>query len=225
MASTREGVTQRIIFLASALSFGQNGGMKNTTLIFVVSLMFSSFAFAQQVGREAAGKFFKRETASMSSDDHYLSIHFGKFMESSAWEWGQKERQDNVGNYQLGITYKVDKFTDTMDWNIRIEGTEYDVAGEKPFKLSFVPIILFPEATSKFPLYFGAGAGLGVFFRQVKEESYLAFDYQLLMGARFFDVYENAGFFIESGIKNHLLLLTSGQFNSVFLSLGAVFSF
>jgi hypothetical protein len=50
-------------------------------------------------------------------------------------------------------------------------------------------------------------------------------DYQLIAGARFFDVFENAGFFIESGLKNHLQLWDQGQFNGTFLSAGAVFTF
>lgn len=197
-------------------------------LVLFMSLVVSvAQAQTPVVGREAAGQYFKpvRDVSSMGADDHYLAIHLGKFMEASAWEWGQRDRLEKVGNYSAGVTYKIDNFTDTMDWDIRIEANEYDVLGERPFKLSFIPMIIFPDAASKFPLYFGAGAGAGVFFRQIKDESYLSFDYQLILGARFFDVYENMGFFIESGIRNHLHLLTSGQFNSVFISIGTVFSF
>jgi hypothetical protein len=205
--------------------------MKNSLIALFVMVVSAVNASAQgmpqEVGRQAAGRYFEpnREPAAVAADDHYLAVHLGKFMDSSSWEWGQHEREDNTGNFSIGVTYRVSKFTDTMDMNLRVEANEYSVVGEKPFKLSFMPVITFPEASSKFPLYFGAGAGAGVFTRQVKDESYLSFDYQLFMGARFFDIYENAGFFVETGLKNHLLLTTSGQFNGVFLAAGAVFTF
>lgn len=207
--------------------------MKNPLIIFLLVALFVVLIFpnveaqAPKVGREAAGKYFEkdRKPAAITPEDHYLALHFGKFMESSAWEWGQKDRQEKSGNYFFGVTYKLYSYNDNMDLNIRVEGIEYDVVGEKPFKLSFMPFLTFPEATSRFPLYFGAGLGGGVFFRQVKDESYLTLDYQLVMGVRFFDVYENTGFFIETGLKNHLQVLNSGQFNAVFLAGGAVFTF
>ena len=200
------------------------------TLIF--SLFFATGiaqqARAQEVGRDVAGQYFStgsRAPATVSDEDHFLAIQLGQFMESSAWEWGQHERAEKTGNYSIGFTYRIQKYTDKMDLNLRVVADEYNVVNEKPFKLSFMPLITFPEAASKFPLYFGGGLGAGVFFRQVKDESFLSLDYQLIMGARFFDIYENAGFFIETGLKNHLLVTSSGQFNGVFLSAGAVFTF
>jgi len=102
---------------------------------------------------------------------------------------------------------------------------EYKVLGETPLKMSLMPLLIFPDASSKFPLYFGIGGGPGIFFKQIADESQIAFDYQFLMGARFFDIVNQAGFFVETGMKNHLLVLTSGQFNGVFLTSGAVFTF
>lgn len=196
------------------------------SLFFVTGFVLK--ANAQEVGREAAGKYFStgaRAPAAISDEDHYLAIHAGQFMEATSWEWGQHERAEKTGSYSVGVTYRMEKFTTQMDLNLRVEVNEYNVVSDKPFKLSVMPVITFPDAASKFPLYFGAGLGGGVFFRQIKDESFLSLDYQLLMGARFFDIYENAGFFIETGLKNHLLLTTSGQFNGVFLSAGAVFTF
>ena len=56
-------------------------------------------------------------------------------------------------------------------------------------------------------------------------ESSLSLDYQLIAGARIFDVFENTGFLIETGMKNHVHLLSDGQFNGVFLTVGSVFTF
>lgn len=184
-----------------------------------------------RVGREAAAKYFQRRDPAQSNlnyggtGDHYLALHFSRYMGSQSYEWGQSGRQDDVGGNGVGVTYRVGEWYNSMDLNIRFDYNEYNVAGEKPTKLSIMPLITFPDANSRFPLYFGAGAGVGVFFKQADNESALSFDYQLVAGARFFNVFENTGFFIESGLKNHLLLLSSGQLNGTFLAGGLVFTF
>ncbi|MFN7905569.1 MAG: hypothetical protein ACK5P5_10340 [Pseudobdellovibrionaceae bacterium] len=222
-------------------------------LFFVILLLESSLSWAQQVevGRKAASKYFEKNSAdggdsvstndsdkergfvrrkianddSSGSSDHYLQLHAGKFMSGDAWGWGQSERQNDVGEYTLGLTYKFDHWGDYADLNLRVDFSEYKVLNKKPFKMSFLPLVLFPDSGSRFPLYFGAGVGVGVFFKQVEDESTLSLDYQLVAGARFFDVFENGGFFIETGLKNHLQLLNSGQFNGTFLAVGALFTF
>ena len=203
--------------------------MKIAILFIMTTLCLSFSARAQEVGRAAAGKYFSKEAprapADISDQDHYLAIHAGQFIEATAWEWGQHERAEKTGSYTVGLTYRMRRIWEQMDLNLRVEFDEYNITNEKPFKLSVMPLITFPDASSKFPLYFGAGVGGGVFFRQVKDESYLSLDYQLIMGARFFDIYENAGFFVETGLRNLLLITTNGQFNSTFLCAGAVFTF
>ncbi len=196
--------------------------------LILLSVLLSSVAWAEPVvGRAAAGKFFKRNVDAITGDHRYMAIHLGRFMDSQAWDWGQREKLDGVGNYNLGVTYKMGPITDgeTMEWHIRIEATDYDLLDKKPFKLSFLPMIIFPDVASKFPIYFGGGIGLGAFIRQLPDESYLTLDYQLVLGARFFDIYGSMGFFVETGIKNHLHLLTNGQVNSTFLGIGTVFTF
>lgn len=198
---------------------------------FFISLFLVSFqVFAEPVvGREAAtgymGKEISRETILSGSRDHYLALHVGKLVNGDSWKWGKKSKSKNVGSATLGVTYRVKEWMDTTDFLIRIDFNEYDIDGKKPQKLSFIPIILFPEAASEFPLYFGAGLGLGVFFKQLDAESSLAIDYQLIVGIRFFDVFENVGLFLESGLKNHIQLTDDGQVNSSFIATGALFSF
>jgi hypothetical protein len=200
---------------------------------------------APRVGRGAAVKYFEkrspdaaeeeannsntsRPSSSGSESAHYLALHFGKMMSSTAYEWGTESKQTDVGDFTAGLTYRVGEWRNSMDLNLRIDFIQYKIVGEgeqKPLKMSILPLITFPDAASKFPLYFGFGVGPGIFFRQTDHEASLALDYQLIAGARFFDVFENAGFFIESGLKNHLQLWDSGQFNGTFLSAGAVFTF
>lgn len=225
--------------------------MKFLLFILVVQLSFSAFAqyrvgrsvaqnssgkeAAPKTGKQKAQEYFQADAEKskqngsssegpVGADDHYLALHVGQFMQSETWLWGQKEKQKDNGKGSFGVTYRFDEWGQT-DLNVRFELNEFSVVDQKPLKFSILPIILFPEAGSKFPLYFGAGAGLGVFLKQVEGESNLSFDYQIFMGARFFNVYGSSGFFIETGLKNHLLLLSDGQFNGTYLSLGALFTF
>ncbi|HEY8270294.1 MAG TPA: hypothetical protein VIG33_05355, partial [Pseudobdellovibrionaceae bacterium] len=221
--------------------------MKLLLPILIVLLGSHDFARANpapRVGREVASKYFEKQNSdageqgeeadssskpssysSSGPSDHYLALHFGKMMNSTAYEWGTESKQTNVGDFTTGLTYRVGEWKNSMDLNIRIDFIQFNVTGNgepKPLKMSILPLITFPDAAAKFPLYFGFGMGPGVFFRQSDGEASLALDYQLIAGARFFDVFENAGFFIESGLKNHLQLWNSGQFNGTFLSAGAV---
>jgi len=227
--------------------------MKAILPILTILMSFQGVAQAQsapRVGREAASKYFGQRTpaqqdgteayqsaeigaspraqSSSGPTDHYLALHFGKMMGSTAYEWGSENKQTDVGDFTAGLTYRVGEWKNSMDLNLRIDFIQYKVKGEgepKPLKMSLIPLITFPDASSRFPLYFGFGVGPGVFFRQTDKEASLSLDYQLIAGARFFDVMENAGFFLESGLKNHLQLWNSGQFNGTFLAAGAVFTF
>ena len=91
--------------------------------------------------------------------------------------------------------------------------------------MALVPMIMFPDSGSRFPLYFGFGAGPGVFFSQLAGKSYFALNYELIAGARLFNVLQDVGFFIETGLKNNILLLSDGQFNGLWLNVGAIFTF
>jgi hypothetical protein len=61
--------------------------------------------------------------------------------------------------------------------------------------------------------------------KQIADESILALDYSLVAGARFLNVIDTMGFMIETGLKNHIHLLSDGQFNGVFVNVGTVFTF
>jgi len=195
-------------------------------------------AQSQRVGRRAAAKYFSkdvepdRETASESESQsspsyeggRLLMLHLGGYSQSSSFAWKDSTRRNGVGKATYGVTYLYDQWAG-IDVNIRFDFNEYKIDEERASKLSAMPLWTFPKAETKFPLYFGAGLGPGIFFTQLSDESNISFDYQLIVGARFQDLYENAGAFIEFGMKNHLHLLSDGQFNGTALSAGAVFTF
>ncbi|MEK2687975.1 hypothetical protein [Bdellovibrio sp. GT3] len=213
--------------------------MKNVLMLILPLFLGASYASAQQpvVGRDAAAKYFQKDSqddttyvggGSQSNNgpsDHYLALHYGRYMASQSYDWGKNGQEDNVGKNSFGVTYRVGEWYNSMDLALRMEYNDYEVGGENPSKISFLPVIMFPDASSRFPLYFGAGAGLGIFMKQTNSKSMLTLDYQLIAGARFFNVFESTGFFIEAGLRNSLFLLTSGQLNGTFLAAGLVFTF
>lgn len=203
---------------------------------FIICFLTCSSAWSQQVGRDAAAKYFETEQQNRKEENypeyarsqrgsHNLLLGLTKFTDSKAWAWGGKGKEESVGEYSLGVTYGVDRLSDTMDWALRVEYSQFKPREKKATQLGFSALLTFPQADSRFPLYFGAGVGAGFFFTQLDSESSTALNYQLLLGARFFDVYKNTGFFIETGLKNHLHIASDGQFNGTYVTLGATFTF
>jgi hypothetical protein len=201
------------------------------TLILHLVIFWSSLTQAEQpvVGRAAAAKYFQKRSPAQnpfsSADSHYLALHLGKYMNTQSYEWSKVGQEDGVGEKNIGLTYRMGEWQNSMDLNLRVDFADFLLSGESASKISFMEVVTFPDAAAKFPLYFGAGHGLGFFTKQIEKKSPISFDYQLILGARFFEVFESAGFFIEAGLKNHFHLLSSGQLNGTFLASGLVFTF
>jgi len=188
-----------------------------------------------RVGKKAAAGYFSaREKAKeeapvqrepAAGEDRYLSIHVGTYINDRQYRWGDRDRADDVGEAMLGVTYRFGEWSRSMDFLFRAELNSYEIDGESPLKLTLMPIIAFPDARSDFPLYFGAGAGLGIFFEQVENESDLSFDYALIIGGRFLDLWDGGGLMVETGLKGQVNLLSSGQHDGVYLAAGGIFEF
>jgi hypothetical protein len=187
------------------------------------------------VGRKAAEKYLSPAPNQAKTDDrrevrdsdasHFLAVHIGTYVSDTAYQWGSPATQNNVGKWTFGLTYKVGEWVNSMDLLMRVDLSSYTLNDGSATKISFLPLITFPDVASRFPLYFGVGAGLGVFAVQFDGKSPLSLDYEVVAGARFFDVFKNTGFFVEAGLKNHFLLLSEGQFNGTFVAIGSVFLF
>jgi len=186
------------------------------------------------VGRRAAEKYMGPNAGApapvlgqpvVNSNDHYLAIHIGEYVSDNAYRWGSNDNQSNVGDATVGVTYRMGEWVNSMDLAIRLDYSAFGLQDGTAGKLSFMPMVTFPDASSRFPLYLGAGLGLGIFTKQISQESALSLDYSLVLGARFFEVFANTGFFVEAGLKNSLFLLTDGQFNGTFVAVGPVFTF
>jgi hypothetical protein len=200
---------------------------------------------APETGKKAAQKFFlKRQQStadqasteevegaaqpsrsfSSATSDRYLMLQAGLFFDEEVYKWG-KGNTDEIADWNAGVTYRMGEWVNSMDLSFRADLTSFDLAQGKATKLSLLPLVTFPDVRSRFPLYFGAGAGLGVFFKQIRDESHISFDYQVVAGARLFELVENMGLVFEVGLKNHILILSDGQFNGAFFSAGALFEF
>ncbi|MGE4133011.1 MAG: hypothetical protein AB7F86_15325 [Bdellovibrionales bacterium] len=186
----------------------------------------------EEVGKEKAQDYFKaRKTTKATSSStepgatpRFLMVHLGGYFSDQGYKWGDGD-QSNLGRLNAGVTYRMGEWVNSMDFSMRIDYSGYSLEEGDARKLSFGGIITFPDANANFPLYFGIGLGMGFFIKQVNEESALALDYSVLAGARFRDIIGKTGFMVESGLKNHLHLLSDGQFNGVYVNVGCVWAF
>lgn len=221
--------------------------MRQLLGILVLS-MISQVAFAQAVevnddgstGQEKASQYFRsrREAANDSTGEassggssagatpHYLALHVGSFLQGQEYKWGEGGGR-NAGRFNGGVTYRLGEWVNSTDFSIRMEYSTFNLGDSEgdARALSFTPMLTFPDANSRFPLYFGGGVGADMFIQQVHDRSALGLTWQVVAGARFMDVFQNVGFLVETGIKNHVLVLSEGQYNGVFLNVGAVFAF
>lgn len=228
-------------------SFGEVGMGTRRALLILLTLM-NVRAFGQavevtddpqqpQTGHARAQEYFQsrktasprgysaeRQPASDGGAPRYLAVQLGTFFSDNSYAWGHGDQRD-AGQFDAAVTYRLGEWVNTMDFALRVNYTDYGLTEGHARKLSFGGILTFPDANSRFPLYFGAGLGAGFFLQQIHDESVLALDYSLLAGVRFFNVFEDLGFLAEVGLKNHLLLLSDGQFNGVYFNVGMVFAF
>jgi hypothetical protein len=186
---------------------------------------------APVTGQQKAQKYFqdrKSAPATRAPDagatPRYLAIHAGTFITSDGYRWGHGN-QNGIGNLNFGVDYRLGEWVNSADLALRADYTNYGLDEGWARKLSIGAIVTFPDANSRFPLYFGGGLGAGFFLKQIHNESALALDYSLLAGVRFLNVIDQLGFMVETGIKDHLHLFSDGQFNGIYINVGTVFAF
>ena len=216
----------------------------------ILTLLFSFSAVAQMVevkdeaapaeadssGKAKAEGYFKDRKASKvapvrrgaedasSGPPRFLALHVGTFFSDEAYKWGRGD-QNNIGRLNAGVDYRLGEWVNAADLSLRLDFTSYSLDEGTARKLSVGAIVTFPDANSRFPLYFGIGMGPGFFIKQIHNESAVAFDYSLLAGARFLEVIEQIGFMVEVGLKDHLHLFSDGQYNGIYINVGSVFAF
>ncbi len=225
--------------------------MKSITLLLATASFFT-FQFADanapKVGKRAAARYFQSESPTgrgdpsgtqqemanqrvasapdtMSAEDHFLAFGFSNYVSSDAYKWGGDGKEEKVGKWGIDMMYRIGQYSNVIDHGIRVSYNEFEATMKRASKLSLMYGLTLPDASSQFPLYFGAAFGPGIFMTQLENESALTFDYQLYLGLRLFNIFENTGFYVEGGMKNHLQLTSDGQLNGTYISAGGVFTF
>jgi hypothetical protein len=188
----------------------------------------------QTVGRQAASRYLLAQTAEDERQSEFqgrgasggrlFTLGLGSFLSSRAYQWSSSDTEDSIGRMVYGFSY------DFSDWNhfdftLRVQYQEYQVRGERISKLSFQPSLSLPQSKYKFPVYFGAGLGGGIFFNQPQGESPLSLDYKLFVGLRVADLIDRTGFLVEWALENHLHAFSDGQMVGQTLMAGLTFSF
>jgi hypothetical protein len=220
----------------------QKLALKIFFLFFIMGL--NALANAPKVGKKAAAKYFQAQSGSaegqdqpsfqprhpssvepLSTEDRYLALGLSQYLSTDSYNWGSSTKEEGVGKWGLDMTYRISQSSNLLDQAVRISYTEFEPAGKRATKMSFMYALTLPDAGSQFPLYFGFAVGPGIFFKQLPDESPLALDYQMFAGLRLFNVFEKTGFYVEGGLKNHLQLTSDGQVNGTYFSAGAIFTF
>ena len=185
-----------------------------------------SYFVAREEHEKAVRDGLDREPNSVSDSgsDHYLMVGFGTFLDDKAWAWGSPH-ENNVGSMMFNVTYRVSEWPNSMDLWFRAEYLTYNLTNGEAGQLGMMPIVVFPDARSNFPMYFGGGLGPGVFLRQISGSGDLALNYTVIAGVRFPNLFPRGGLFMESGYKGLVNLMSQGQQQGVYLTAGGVFVF
>lgn len=195
---------------------------------FILFLAFSSpLSAAPTVGKGAAMKYFKPQSSSskerlprgVQTYTRQLALSAGTYFKGKSYEW----LGEDVGGWSLQLDYRKKGTADSFfSKSYQVELQRYQFSEAELSKFSFLWSLIFPRSLS-FPVYVGVGLGPGVFLSQLQNESWLSLDYKAFLGFRLSD--DHSQFFVEGGVKNHLLVLSSGQFTGWFVSSGVAYRF
>lgn len=194
--------------------------MKKLICIVYGVLSLSSFsAFGTEA--EARGYFRDRNT---NFNQRYLNFYIYNSLKDTAYSWGNS-KQDQLLKWSAGISYKWDNFGNFGDSIFKVKVSSFNIQGRSILKNSLLFGVSFPDIDSGFPFYFGTSIGAGFFFNQIPLESILSLDYQAYLGLRFVNIYNTMGAFVEWGLDNHFFVLSSGQYDNIYLAVGLSFVF
>lgn len=186
-------------------------------------------SFAAETGRDAAMKYFTNQPASIkaprapassvsgSSGDRLFSISAGTLIQGKSYQWAGED----IGGWNVQMAYRRSPGT-YLAQAIHLEFQKFTENRKEFSKLSLLLNFVFPKSVT-FPVYIGAGAGPGFFLNQLVGESSIAVDYKAYVGLRLNQ--EHSQFILESGVKNHVHMLSDGQFIGWFVSSGVAYKF
>lgn len=184
---------------------------------------------AVETGKRAAMKYFTggakkqiktRQTASISPTQpghRILALAVGSLVNSRNYNEGQGQY---MGWNAEAFYLKADQGYFAKGYHLEMQ--KFSTHLRELTKLSFLLSFSFPRRLS-FPVYLGVAAGPGFFLKQNKGKSQFSFDYKAYLGLRLNQ--ENSQYFLQTGVKNHVLVLSDGQFVGWFVSSGVAYTF
>ena len=201
-----------------------------TRSIFILAILqvFSCPGWAEDTGKSAAMKYFTGDAKKQIStrnpagsgevpSQKILAVAVGSLINSKNYNWSE----ENFSGWNVEAFYQS-AGTGYFGQGFHLEMQKFAADNTELTKLSFLVSLTFPRRLS-FPVYLGLAAGPGYFLKQQENESDFTFDYKAYLGLRLHQV--NSQYFVQSGVKNHVHVLSDGQFVGWFVSSGVAYTF
>ncbi|MCY4513250.1 MAG: hypothetical protein OXB86_06145, partial [Bdellovibrionales bacterium] len=179
-----------------------SGGRKIIFGFFVsVFLVFSSpGAFSHEKDKSSGYKYVLRNFFSSRKpnvETHQGSPrHLALYLGTSLYgETTDQTASKPFSTVLFGLNQRIKEFSTIGDLSIRVELLSMKFTdGKREWLVDVVPVFSLPDVRSGFPVYVGAGAGMGLFPRHiVRKKPTLSLNARLLAGVRVVDWYENIG--------------------------------
>jgi hypothetical protein len=186
-------------------------------------------AGAAPTGRAAALKYFssqaKQQVVTRSPSEvglslggqRLLAVAVGSLINSRSYNW----TEESAPGWNVELFYQSAS-EGYFAKGFHLELQKFAIDQQELSKVAFLYSFTFPRRLS-FPVYIGVAAGPSYFIRQSQNESHFAFDYKAYLGLRLHQ--KHSQYFIQSGVKNHVHVLSDGQFVGWFISSGVAYTF
>ncbi len=183
---------------------------------------------AAATGKSAAMKYFSKKAkqprlssrapaSAAVTGQGLLGLAVGSLINSKSYGWVDEE----LTGWNMEVSYlRAGRGTFAQGFHLELQ--KFGAQGQDLTKLAFLLSFNFPRRLS-FPVYIGVSAGPSFFLEQKDEESEFALDYKAYLGLRLNEAHSQ--YFIQSGVKNHVHVLSDGQFVGWFVSSGVAYKF
>ena len=152
--------------------------------------------------------------------------HLKLYLGASVYGETETRKFDPLFSRALGFSQRIKEFPARGDLNLRVELQSLRLLSHRTELISIVPVFIFPDVRSGFPVYVGAGGGMSLLpLHLVRRQPALSLTGQIFAGLRLVDWYKNAGLSGEMSLKTHLPFYDRELYMEIFITLGFLFSF
>lgn len=184
--------------------------------------------YGADTGKEAVMKYFapgrsgqsmivNREPASLPGNDNLIALSVSGLFNSKSYGW----TEESLKGWGVEASYQS-PMASFFTRGFHLEYQKYITDRAELGKVSLLMSFTFPRRLD-FPVFLAIAAGPGYFTKQKANESEFTIDYKGYAGLRF--TQQNTQYFLQSGVKNHVHMLSDGQFISWYFSSGVAYKF